>query len=72
MKKIKNYTEEFNKINNEEPMTTYECIKMLLNNDIRNLELLDDVMDFLLKRIYILYIINITIIIFAVLILLFK
>ena len=62
MKKIKNYFEEFNN----------EVIRMLLNNDIRNLELLDDVMSCLLRRIYILYVINITIIIFAVLILLFK
>jgi len=62
----------YGEMNNEEPMTTYECISMLLKNDIRNLELLDDVMNCLLKRIYILYIINITIIIFAVSILLFK
>lgn len=69
MKKIKFNTEQFN---NEEPMTYYEVIKMLLNNDIRNLELLDNVMDCLLRRIYIVYVINIIIIIFAVLILLFK
>lgn len=72
MKKIKNYSEEFNKINNEEPMTYYECVNMLLENDKRNLELLDDVMNCLLRKIYILYIINISIIIFAVSILLFK
>lgn len=69
MKKIKYNFEEFN---SEEPMTYNEAIKMLLNNDIRNLELLDGVMDCLLRRIYILYIINISIIIFTVLILLFK
>lgn len=67
--KIKSNFENFNK---EEPTTYYECIEMLLNNDRGNLELLDDIMNSLLRRIHILYIINITIIIFAVLILLFK
>ena len=60
------------KINNEEIMTYYECVNMLLENDINNLKLLDRVMDCLLRRIHILYLINITIIIFSVLILLFK